>query len=99
MRPRLTYANVTATLALFLALGGGAYAAIDLVGKNDIKSKHLAPGAVKLSDTNDQLRLKCPAGTRYLEGACFETPTRSAATWGVAEDDCKDEGRRLPAVA
>ncbi len=26
MRQRLTYANVTATLALFLALGGGAYA-------------------------------------------------------------------------
>ncbi len=25
---RLSYANVTATLALFLALGGGAYAAV-----------------------------------------------------------------------
>jgi hypothetical protein len=30
LRPRLTYANVTATLALFLALGGGAYAATSL---------------------------------------------------------------------
>jgi hypothetical protein len=27
LRPRLTYANVTSSLALFLALGGGAYAA------------------------------------------------------------------------
>ncbi len=32
-RPRLTYANVVASLALFVALGGGAYAA-GLVGKN-----------------------------------------------------------------
>jgi hypothetical protein len=29
-RPRLTYANVIATLALFLALGGGAYAATSI---------------------------------------------------------------------
>lgn len=30
VRSRLTYANITATLALFVALGGGAYAAIKL---------------------------------------------------------------------
>ena len=29
-RLRVTYANVTATLALFVALGGGAYAATAL---------------------------------------------------------------------
>ena len=34
VRPRLTYANVTATLALFLALGGGAYAATQINGKH-----------------------------------------------------------------
>ena len=50
MRSKLTYANVVATLALVLALGGGTvYAAIKL-GKNDVKSKHIAPGAVKKSD-------------------------------------------------
>src|SRR5215471_14356455 len=32
IRSRLTYANVTATIALFVALGGGAYAATSLVG-------------------------------------------------------------------
>ena len=31
MRPRLTYANVAATLALFVALGGGAYAAVSAI--------------------------------------------------------------------
>ncbi|MCB0874908.1 MAG: hypothetical protein R2718_03630 [Solirubrobacterales bacterium] len=50
MRPRLTYANVVATLALVLALGGGTvYAAIKL-GKNDVKSRNIAPGAVQNSD-------------------------------------------------
>ena len=50
LRPRLTYANVAATLALILAIGGGTvYAAVKL-GKNDVKSKNIAAGAVKKKD-------------------------------------------------
>lgn len=45
LRSRLTYANVIATLALFLALGGGAAYAASL-GKNSVGSKQLKPGAV-----------------------------------------------------
>jgi hypothetical protein len=49
-RPRLSYANVTATLALAVALGtGGAYAAGRLA-HNEVKSKNIAPKAVKASD-------------------------------------------------
>ena len=33
LRPRLTYANVTATLALFIALGGSSYAALKISGR------------------------------------------------------------------
>jgi hypothetical protein len=33
-RPRLTYANVVATLALFVALGGSSYAALKISGRN-----------------------------------------------------------------
>lgn len=33
-RPRLTYANVMATVAIFLSLGGTAYAAVVITGKN-----------------------------------------------------------------
>jgi hypothetical protein len=43
----LTYANVIATLALFLALGGGAAWATGQFGKNAVKSKNIAPHAVK----------------------------------------------------
>jgi hypothetical protein len=50
MRPRLTYANVVATLAHVLAIGGGTvYAAIHL-GKDSVRSKNIAAGAVKSSD-------------------------------------------------
>jgi hypothetical protein len=44
----LSYSRVVSTLALFLALAGGAHA-ISL-GKNDVKSRHIAKGAVKSSD-------------------------------------------------
>jgi hypothetical protein len=47
IRSRLTYANVVATLALFIALGGGAYAAFKLpagsVGSNQLKDKAVTP--------------------------------------------------------
>lgn len=44
-RPRLTYANVVATLALFIALGGSSYAALKISGKeiqkNTITGKNI----------------------------------------------------------
>lgn len=44
--PRLTYSNVVATLALFLALTGGIAWAAGNLGKNSVKSKNLAKGSV-----------------------------------------------------
>src|SRR3954453_10099035 len=48
IRSKLTYANVVATLALFLALGGGAYAAFKLP-KNSVGSKQIKKNAVNSS--------------------------------------------------
>jgi hypothetical protein len=45
-RPRVTYANVTATLALFIALGGGAYAATALPS-NSVGPRQLKKNAVE----------------------------------------------------
>jgi hypothetical protein len=42
---RLTYANVVAKLALFVALGGSAYAATQLK-KNSVGTRQLKNGAV-----------------------------------------------------
>lgn len=50
LRPRLTYSNVAATVALMIAIGGGTvYAAVQL-GRNDVRSRNIAPGAVKAAD-------------------------------------------------
>ena len=48
-RSRLTYANVMATLALFVALGGSSYAAVKLAA-NSVSSKHIKNGQVKTAD-------------------------------------------------
>jgi hypothetical protein len=45
-RPRLTYANVTATLALILAIGGTSYAAVTINGKN-LKNRSVAGKKLK----------------------------------------------------
>jgi hypothetical protein len=42
----LSYANVVATLALFLALSGGVVYAATTLGKNSVKSTNLAANAV-----------------------------------------------------
>ena len=44
-RPKLTYANVVATLALFIALVGASYAAVELP-KNSVGTKQLKKNAV-----------------------------------------------------
>jgi hypothetical protein len=49
LRGRLTYANVTATLALFVALGGTGYAAITLP-RDSVGSKQLRANAVRSAE-------------------------------------------------
>jgi hypothetical protein len=44
IRARLTYANVISTLALFLALGGGAFAASKFVGPGGVVRLCVSPG-------------------------------------------------------
>ncbi len=53
MRPKLTYANVMSTIAVFLVLGaGGAYAASHL-GKNSVGTKQLKKNSVTGSKVKD----------------------------------------------
>lgn len=51
-KPKLNYANVLATIALFVALGGAAVAAG--LPKNSVGTKQLKPGAVTTSDLRRQ---------------------------------------------
>lgn len=52
MRRYLTYANVMATIAVFIALGGGTYAATHL-GKNSVGAKQLRNDAVNGAKVQD----------------------------------------------
>ena len=75
LRRRLSFANVTSVLALFVALGGTSYAAVAL-SKGSVKSKHLAKGAVtskKVKDgslgARDFRRGSLPAGVAGAPGS------------------------------
>jgi hypothetical protein len=79
-RARLTYANVIATIALFLALGGTGYAALKLpknsVGpqqlkKNAVTSAKVKAGSLLTSDFKSSQRrgLRGPAGPKGDSGA------------------------------
>jgi hypothetical protein len=79
IRTRLTFANVVACLALFVALGGSSYAALQLpnasVGtkqlkRNAVTSPKVKPGSLLLSDFRSSQRglLRGPAGTQGPAG-------------------------------
>lgn len=71
LRAHLTYANVTATLALFLALGGVSWAAVTLP-KGSVGPSQLRNGAVgekKLSKAvRTKLAARGPAGAAGAKG-------------------------------
>ena len=63
LRRHITYPNVVATLAIFLVLGGGAYAATKLP-KNSVGTKQLKKGAV----TPPKLSASAKAAMKGLPG-------------------------------
>ncbi len=50
IRSKLTYANVMATAAMFVAVSGGAVYAATELGRNDVTAKNLAPKSVGSSE-------------------------------------------------
>lgn len=68
MKARVTYGNVMATLALFIALGGVAYAAVKLA-PNAVRSKHIKNGQVKSADLRDGGVAKADIEPGLLDGA------------------------------
>lgn len=79
LRGRITYANVMATVALFVALGGVSYAAVNLpknsVGakqlkKNSVNSAKVRNGSLTLSDfkRSQRAKLRGPKGATGAKG-------------------------------
>jgi hypothetical protein len=73
LRPRITYANVIATIALFVALGGTSYAALHITSR-DIANRTIKGGDV----AKDTL-----GGTEIRERSLKQVP--SAARAGTAD--------------
>jgi hypothetical protein len=91
LRSRLTYANVVATLALVLAIGGGTvYAALQL-GKNDVKSKNIAKGAVKTSD----LHANAVTSPKLKDGTIAGDDIQDATITGQKLQDGTIAGQKL----
>ena len=75
VRRRLSYANVMATVAVFIALGGTSVAAVALK-RNSVKGKHIASNAITSPKVKDRSLLardfalgQLPAGAKGATGA------------------------------
>jgi len=82
IRSRLTFANVISLVALFVALGGSAYA-VTQIDRNSVKSKHIAPNEAKGVDIDEATLKQVPAAADAdtLDGS------DSAAYQAIGSDD------------
>jgi hypothetical protein len=80
VRRHVSYANVTATLALFVALGGTSYAALTLPD-GSVGSRQVQPGAISLSKLGFSLGAKSASfGTTTVSGfVCHDNQVGSSA--------------------
>src|SRR5215211_6133863 len=76
-RQRLTYANVTATLALFIAFGGTSYAALTLP-KNSVGSKQIRKRAVGSSELRTNAVTSRSVRNRTIRTSDLALSTRSS---------------------
>jgi hypothetical protein len=100
-------ATLISLIALFVALGGSAYA----VKNNSVRSSDIVNGAVTSEDirkaavkgkqvNEGSLEFTCRPGTRKLAGLCFDAaPAAAATTWGNAVEACNAKGGYLPTTS
>jgi hypothetical protein len=106
LRSRLTYANVIATLALFLALGGATAYAASTLGKNSVGTKQLRKNAVtgaKVKDgslmVGDFKKGQLPVGERGPQGVAGAPGATSVVVRYGARVGVKDAGEVGQAIA
>ncbi len=95
--------NHLGLIAIFIALGGTAYAA-NKVGSNDIaknavRSKHIKAKQVRPGDVSPALREICPAGTARRERLCVQPIGQDNVTFEVAHITCARADLRMPSRA
>jgi hypothetical protein len=101
LKARLSFANVTATLALFVALGGTSYAAATLpfnsVGKGQIKSNAVGKSEVAANAVGtSELRNSGVAAADIKSGAVGPSEVRPNA---IDSDELADKGIKSADIA
>ena len=77
LRDRMTYGNVTATLALFVALGGTSYAVTQLP-RNSVGTKQIKKSAVRSSDLKRGAVTSSDIRNGTIRSADIDADTRSS---------------------
>jgi hypothetical protein len=97
MRPKLTYANVMATIAVFIALGGTSYAAFKLP-KNSVGAKQLKKNAVltakikKEAVTAAKVKKGSLTGTQINASTLGTVPTAQVANSLIPPENWHEVG-------
>ena len=85
IRSKLSFAKVMSVIAVFVALGGSAYAGAKLNGKL-LKRNSVAAS-----------KLKCPTAASTRTGALCYGASQAAASWiSAVQTGCPSQGLRLP---
>jgi hypothetical protein len=92
MRQKLTYANVMATLAVFIALGGASYAALKLP-KNSVGSKQLKKSSV----TTAKIKNEAVTGAKVRQGTLTGTQINVSTLGRVPASQSADVADALSA--
>ncbi len=111
IREGLTFSNVVACLALFIALGGASYAAVNLP-KNSVGSRELKPKAVKAGNlareavrtakiakgaiTTNRLRSDAVTGAKVDEATLGKVPSAGRADIAAQAEDAATLGGLVP---
>ena len=86
IRNGINFANVVALLALFVALGGGAYAATKLK-RNSVKSKHIKAEAVKGSDADESTFGTAPSAARATRATTASSAANASSVDGFTPEE------------
>lgn len=104
IQDRLTYANVMSSLAVFLVLAGGVGLAASALRRNSVKSKHIAPNAVKGHDAAEATFGTVPTAARAtnadqldgLEPAAFLPASAIGSETMTITDPTEGDGPTAP---
>jgi hypothetical protein len=95
LRNKLSFANVMAVIAVFIVIGGTAYAGSKISGKK-LKNNSVAGKKLKTNSVTAN-KLNCPAGAPTRTGALCYGPLQTPTNWiNAVQTGCPSQGLRLP---